>query len=180
MYRRLGETLIADFITRLPTGAVSDADSTPAVAVYEDTTDTAILNPTPVKRTGLTGNYRVSIDMTTANGFEVGRNYNVIATVIAGGITDKARIAMFYLFDLKRAVAAVVTDAGNSSTQFKTDLTEATNDYWKDCLCRFVTGNLANQVKKVTGYNGTTKILSFTSGYTGTPSVADIFVLLSD
>lgn len=180
MYRRLGETIIIDFVTRLPTGTVSDADSTPTVEVFEETTDTAILTPTATKRTSKTGNYRISIDLTTANGFEVGKNYSVIVSATCGGISDKTCVRMFYLFDLKRAAAAVVADGGNSATTFKTDLTESTNDYWKDCLCRFVTGNLANQVKKVTGYNGSTKFLTFTNGFTGTPSASDIFVLLSD
>ena len=39
-----------------------------------------------------------------------------------------------------------------------------TNDYWKDVLILFGTGNLAGQIKKVTGYIGSSKIFTFTPG----------------
>ncbi|WP_323162306.1 hypothetical protein, partial [Pseudomonas fluorescens] len=64
----LEETLYFDFITSSSTGAAVDADSTPTAAIYEDATDTAILSPTVVKRTSLTGNYRVPVACTAANG----------------------------------------------------------------------------------------------------------------
>ena len=73
---------------------------------------------------------------------------------------------------------AVVSDAGNSATQFKSDLSGATNDMYKDLLCLFTSGTLAEQVKKVSAYNGTTKILTL-SAFTGTPSVGDRFVLVN-
>jgi len=87
---KLEETIVLDFTTHSPTtGGVSDADSTPLVEVFEDTTDTAIITPTPVKRTGKTGNYRVSVDCTAANGFEAGKSYNVVASATVGGVTGK-------------------------------------------------------------------------------------------
>lgn len=74
-------------------------------------------------------------------------------------------------------VVVVVTDAGNTATTFKTDLTEATTDFWKDAYFAFFTGALKGQVKKITAYNGTTKFLSFTAGspagFTATPAAGD-------
>ena len=78
-----------------------------------------------------------------------------------------------------RVIGTVVTDGGNSATQFKSDRTEATSNHWNDCLCKFLTGALAEQVKKITGYNGSTKILSFTNGFTGTPAVGDIYEIIN-
>jgi hypothetical protein len=76
------------------------------------------------------------------------------------------------------ASLAVVTDAGNSQTQFKSNRTETDNDYWKDCLVTFQTGAVINQVKKCTGYNGTTKIFTFASpGFTATPAAADVALI---
>src|SRR5687768_6810547 len=60
------------------------------------------------------------------------------------------------LSTLVTKTAAVATDAGNSATAFKTTLTEATNDHYKDCLVKITSGALAEQVKKITAYNGTT------------------------
>lgn len=75
--------------------------------------------------------------------------------------------------------ATVVSDAGNSATTFVTSLTSAVTDHWKDALVCFTSGALAGQVKKVTGYNGTTKALSFTSGFTAAPATGDSFILIN-
>jgi hypothetical protein len=85
---RLNETITIDFITSLPNGTAVDADSTPTVEVFEDSTDTAMGSPTIAKRTSKTGNYRITIAVTAANGFETGgKCYNVIvaATINAVG-----------------------------------------------------------------------------------------------
>jgi hypothetical protein len=173
----LGRTITRDFTCHTAGGAVTDADTTPTCAVYEDATDTAILSPTPVKRTSLTGNYRVSIDCTVANGFEIGKSYNVVVTAIVGGTTSKAVIASFEIENVVLRSGVVVTDVGNSATQIKTDLSEAVNDYHKDALLLITSGALINQVKKVTAYNGTTKILTF-GALTGTPADGVKFLLL--
>lgn len=75
--------------------------------------------------------------------------------------------------------ALVVTDGGNTATTFKTDLTEAVTDYWKDALILFTSGALNGQVKKITTYNGTTKFVTVNAAFTGTPSGSDRFVLVN-
>ena len=177
---RLEDTIYKDFITTNPvTGNVQDADSLPTCEIFEDATDTPILSPTVVKRTAKTGNYRIPIAMTSANGFEVGRSYNVIVTVVVNGITAKECVDSFQIDTLRRPIGTVQSDAGNSSTQFKSSQTEATTDNWKDCLLQFVTGSLAFQTKKITGYNGSTKIFTFTNGFTGTPSNGDVYEIIA-
>jgi hypothetical protein len=173
----LGRTIIRDFVCHTTAGAISDADTTPSVAVFEDATDTAILNPTPVKRTSMTGNYRVSIPVTAGNGFEIGKSYNVIASATVGGVSSKAVIASFVIENIMLKTGSVVADAGNSATSIKTDLAEATTDYHKDALILFTSGNLINQVKKVTAYNGSTKVLTV-NAFTGAPATSDTFILL--
>lgn len=95
MNPRLEETIYVDFITSASTGAATDADSTPTIEVFEDATDTAILTPTATKRTSKTGDYRVPIACTAANGFEDLKSYNVIASATVGGIAAKAVVARF-------------------------------------------------------------------------------------
>lgn len=73
----------------------------------------------------------------------------------------------------------VLTDASNSATTFKTDLAATATDYWKDCFLTFTSGALAGQTKKITGYNGSTKFVTFLSGFTGTPSNGDRFRLIN-
>jgi hypothetical protein len=83
------------------------------------------------------------------------------------------------LREFSQPAGAVVSDAGNSATSFKTDLSEATNDYWKDTLLLFTSGALAGQVKKVSSYNGTTKVITVASAFTGTPAAGDTFLLIN-
>lgn len=86
----LNETITIDFATHAPTtGAVTDADSTPTVEVFEDANDTPILTPTATKRTSKTGNYRVQVACTAGNGFEAGKSYNVVVSATVGGVTGK-------------------------------------------------------------------------------------------
>lgn len=95
----LGETIVLDLppLVHPTTGVPSDADETPTARVYEDASDAAILTPTVVKRSGTTGEYRVSIACTTAGGFEVGKSYNVKATAVVAGLTGSTTLARFVL-----------------------------------------------------------------------------------
>jgi len=74
---------------------------------------------------------------------------------------------------------AVVADGSNAAGTFKTDLSSATADFWKDALLRFTSGSLAGQVKKITAYNGTTKFVTLNSAFTAAPSTGDRFVLVN-
>jgi hypothetical protein len=92
---------------------------------------------------------------------------------------DIVRLGLSGLASQAMVTGAIVTDGGNSATTFKTDLTEAVDDYWKDTLIRITSGVLINQVKRVTAYNGTTKFLTVAGGFTGTPASAVTFELLN-
>lgn len=176
---RLEETHVQDFTIHNPyTGVISDADTLPTCAIFEDTTNTPIMTPTVVSR-GLTGQYYVPIDCTTANGFDLSKCYNVVITATCNGVQSKSVILSFHIDTLKRFFGTVQSDAGNSATQFKGGQTETTNDHWKDCLISMITGSLAGQVKKVTGYSGSTKIFTFTNGFTGTPSNGDVYEIIN-
>lgn len=172
----LGQTITLDFATSSPTTGDASSASATTIRVFEDANDTAILTPTATERTSQTGNYRVQVDCTTANGFEVGKSYNVVASVTVSGVSAKAVLATFVLGP-PIYYATVATDGGNSATTFKTTLAEAVSDYWKDALLVFLTGSLAGQVKKVTAFNPTTDFVT-TAAFTGTPSSGDQFMLV--
>ena len=94
--RKLNDAITLDFTTHNPlTGQVSDADFLPTCQIFEDTTDVPIITPVVIKRVGQTGDYRVSFITSPANGFEVGKSYNVIVEVTVGGITAKATLETF-------------------------------------------------------------------------------------
>lgn len=73
----------------------------------------------------------------------------------------------------------IVADAGNTALTFKTDRTEATNDYWVYALIEFTTGALAGQVKQISAYTGATKFITVDTAFTGTPSNGDRFILVN-
>lgn len=73
----------------------------------------------------------------------------------------------------------VAADGSNSATSFKTNLSEATDDYWKDALFLFTSGNLIGQLKKISAYNGTTKFITLSTAFTAAPSASDCFVLIN-
>jgi len=174
----LGRTIYMDFVCHTAAGAVSDADSLPGVEVFEDATDTTVYALTAVKRTAKTGNYRVPIVCTAANGFEIGKSYNVVASATVGGTSSKAVIGRFLIDNILLKTGSVVADGGNTDTTFKTDLTESTDNYHKDALLLFTSGSLINQVKKVLSYTGSTKFITMSSAFTAAPSASDTFILL--
>jgi hypothetical protein len=64
----------------------------------------------------------------------------------------------------------VVTDAGNSTSQAKTDLTGGNNNRYKDALIRFTgTCNVDDEVKKILTSDATTGIITWTPVVTATP-----------
>lgn len=123
---KLGETITIDFSTASPTtGATTAADSTPAIYVFEDASDTAILSPTPVARTGYTGVYRVQVACTAGNGFEAAKSYNVLAVATVGGVTARAPLASFQVRSSVVDDLSIPTASANASavrTELATEL----------------------------------------------------------
>jgi hypothetical protein len=110
----LNSTIYLDFTTHDPTtGGVSDADSTPSVSVFEDDGSTSMYNPTVTKRAGQTGVYTAKIIATKANGFGLGKSYNVIADATVNSIQGKACIRTFQL-DLKFPGDIIGLEEGSS------------------------------------------------------------------
>jgi hypothetical protein len=105
--RKLGDRITFDFTTHNPiTGQITDADVIPTCEVFEDDTDIPILTPTVVKRVAKTGNYRLTFLSSAANGFELGKSYNVIVSATVAGTTAKARVGSFAIEEFMAASPA--------------------------------------------------------------------------
>jgi len=91
-----------DFTVHDPaTGALIDAAALTA-GVYQDDGASPILTPTVTKRGTLTGHYKFAVAATTANGFSVGKSYNVAVQYIIGEggmveVTQKQIVERFTL-----------------------------------------------------------------------------------
>jgi len=93
---------------------------------------------------------------------------------VAGGITTTA----VEEFRPKYPVGTVSTDAGNASSSFKVNRTEA-DSYWLGTYLKFTSGALAGQVKKVASFTNSTQIMTFTSSFTATPADGSKFILIN-
>ena len=93
---QLDDVLRLDFVVSDPAdGSITDADSLPSIEIYEDGGTTAVRTPTPAKRdTGTTGQYTFSDTLSAANGYEIGKTYNVYALATVG-VAGGALIATF-------------------------------------------------------------------------------------
>ena len=68
--------------------------------------------------------------------------------------------------------------AGSTNAVFNTNLTEATDNHYKDRTVLMVTGALAQQQLLITGYNGTTKALSVQFETGDIPAAGNTFVIV--
>lgn len=76
---------------------------------------------------------------------------------------------------------AVVADAGNTNASFKTNLASGVDNFYANGQwVQFTSGALAGQISKVFSYNGTTKFLTFSAGFTAAPAAADNFKLINE
>lgn len=106
---------------------------------------------------------------------------NVDAILVDTGTTLQAEVdgIQARLSTLVTKTATVQTDAGNSATQILTNLTETEVDHWAFALVKITSGALAEQVRKVTGYDGA-GTLTFTDGFTDTPADGVTLELVND
>lgn len=100
---------------------------------------------------------------------------------IAGTITVlwSIRRLKAHVVDLAIQTGSVATDGSNSATTFKTDLASAVDDFYKDAFVLLTSGALVHQVKKITAYNGTTKFITVSGGFTSTPADAVSFAIVN-
>jgi hypothetical protein len=129
----IDEVVYFDVITR-GTGGVVDADSAPTYDVFEESTDTPILDDqTMTKRTSLTGNYRGSFTASAANGFEAGKWYSVIATATVDAVTDKTVALLFRVAPAESSAGVPKIDVshfGGSAGTFSSGRPEVNTSHW--------------------------------------------------
>jgi hypothetical protein len=129
----IDEVVYFDVITR-GTGGVVDADSPPTYDVFEESTDTPILDDqTMTKRTSLTGNYRGSFTASAANGFEAGKWYSVIATATVSAVTDKTVALLFRVAPAESSAGVPKVDTthfGGSAGTFSSGRPEVNTTHW--------------------------------------------------
>jgi hypothetical protein len=92
-------------------GPLVNADSTPTYDVYEQGSRTPILAAQNATN-DTTGVYYGSITCSAANGFDVGKTYQIKATAIVGGVTDKLVVSRFRIVAAETTVGVPRVDNG--------------------------------------------------------------------
>lgn len=69
-------------------------------------------------------------------------------------------------------------DPDPTATAFETDLTEASNDHYNGAFVVFYSGALAGQSRKISDYDGTTKVLTVAAAFTEAPAAGDDFLII--
>ena len=113
----LGNNLTFTVTTHTTAGVLTDADADAvAYRVYEDETGTAILSGTMTKLddANTTGHYSEQIACTTANGFEVGKSYNIYISAAVG--TNTGGISFGFLVEASLTVTDELTTINDSLT----------------------------------------------------------------
>lgn len=127
----LDEVLHFDAITSHPsTGAATDADSTPTWEVFEEDTDTAIGSGNFTKRTSKTGNYRGTHTLSSANGYEVGKWYTVVASATVNSVAGKGIVQRFRIVPAESTAGVPRTDVthfGGTAGTFASGRPEVSN-----------------------------------------------------
>lgn len=93
------------------TGVLTDADAAPPYRVYEEETAVAILtgkNMAKLDDANTTGFYSEQIACTTANGFEVGKSYNVYIEATVDSDTGGISYGFTVVADFEAQLAAIL------------------------------------------------------------------------
>ena len=164
------DTVIADGAGLIPqTGKVITTDFTIALYDSANNADAATIAATEI--TG-TGTYRIRTTYADINRAAGDGIWKWVFTRVNPDLTFMPHEVSVTLNQL---IGTIVSDAGNTATTFKTDRTETTNNFCAGRFVRFVNGNLAEQIKKITTYDGTTKFITVQSAYTATPNNGIMF-----
>lgn len=76
-----------------------------------------------------------------------------------------------------QALVAGTADSGTTTTMVDAARTEADNDYWKGSWLVFKSGNVANQIRLITGFNAATDTFTFTPATTQAIATQDYEIL---
>lgn len=163
----------------LSASLVASGDITGAIKVLASLVAT-LNSDNDVSTSTLRGTASLAAELTT-EGVVVSGNPAALAAAVWEYLLGSVQAGEALTRTSPTSAGVVVADVGNAPDSFKTDLSEAADNHWKDALVSFASGTLRGQVKKVLSYDGTTKIITVgpAPGFTGTPSNNDTFILVN-
>lgn len=109
--------------------------------------------------------------------FAEGENIVYLQLVFTGAIVEPIEVVLVPEPDVQ--VGAVVTDVGNTSSTFRTDLTQTATDHWRDAWVLFRNGALVGQVRRISAFNPTTDFVTVATAFSAAPAAGDDFVIVN-
>jgi hypothetical protein len=83
------------------------------------------------------------------------------------------------LIALAVKTGSVVADGSNSATTFKTDLSEASNDHWKESFLLITSGTLVGAARKIDGFTAATDFVTVNPAFPSTPANGVTFAIIN-
>ena len=146
-------------------------DQSTTIAGFDDTTDIAVFVET--LSTALDGTSIVLIQKDGRNIIDAANPLD--ANIVSVNSVTAAAVQM--AIAAQEMISGTAITGTLSVTQMSTNLTEATNDHYKDAFIIWTGGVLKGQRKEITAYNGTTKVLTFKTA-TDIPANTDPFLIV--
>ena len=72
---------------------------------------------------------------------------------------------------------STINDSSATATSFITSLTNSVDDFYKNSVLTFTSGNLDGQVRRISVYNGSTKLVTLDPALTSIPASGDAFTI---
>lgn len=154
------------------------------VSVYKDNSTTQTTTGVTVTHAfdGVTGLHHVRI-VTTDAFYATGTDFQVTLT---GATIDSETVdvvlAHFSVENRPTVLAgstiSAVNDVGATTTEFDTDLTEASDDHYNGDLVVFTSGNLQGQATRISDYTGSSKNITVNPALTEAPADDDTFIII--
>lgn len=79
--------------------------------------------------------------------------------------------------NVNTGTTGTVSDTSPSASSFKTSLTQTKNDFYKNMLLVFTSGQNNGQSRRISGYNGSTKTITIDPEFSYTPANGDTFLV---
>lgn len=138
------------------TGTETDADDVPSYRVYENETGTPILTGSMAKLddSNTTGFYSEQITLSAANGFEVGKSYNIRITGVVGGVTGST-VRFFQMQAAALTAGAITADIDANSTQLAAivaDTNELQTDWTDGGRLDLILDGITSSLTTIAGY----------------------------
>lgn len=76
------------------------------------------------------------------------------------------------------SASSTVNDAGATTTSFITNLTNATDNFYKNAVLTFTSGTLNGQTRRISAYSGSTKTITLSPALTSVPANGSAFTIV--